>query len=291
MDAMISWEATTSVFQSDYQCSPMNASITLNNTKSFSVMGERRVVPPQAIKILVNGTAKLDTTTLVSDDGCQYQIEISPIAMANRVDSTVWRRAEDRLYDLGSTWSDMDGKNTTQDYVYIPGIYYYTLDQTAGRTSPFLRQNSSATCAGKDVIHLATVLISPDAEELQSNYSQRAWECALEISTAEIPVTFKLSSAGQALAFGRDAFAEKQSIVDDNILSGSDVRSAINEQNVRSEQSIRTAFSGVLDRTNEQAWWVEQSFERTHYSRQTFDYSVVRLFGTMFNRFSIGILS
>ncbi|KAF1964081.1 hypothetical protein BU23DRAFT_562243 [Bimuria novae-zelandiae CBS 107.79] len=30
--------------------------------------------------------------------------------------------------------------------------------------------------------------------------------------------------------------------------------SAANEQNVRSEQSIRTAFSGVLDRTNEQAW-------------------------------------
>lgn len=39
--------------------------------------------------------------------------------------------------------------------------------------------------------------------------------------------------------------------------------SAPNEQNVRSEQSGRTAFFGVLGRTNVRAYRVEQYSERT----------------------------
>jgi hypothetical protein len=223
------WEATTSVFRTEYQCSTMDATISLNQTKSFSAFGQRVVKPPQYTTVLVNGTSKMDTTVLVSDNGCRYQIDMAPTLMANIADSVVWGRAEDSLYDIGMTFDDMIARNTTQAYVYVPGNYTYDLDLSDGPRSPVLRHNRSADCVDKDIIHISTELVSSDGNSFRSDYTQKAWMCTLEISTADVPVTYSLSKTGPEVAFDRDEFAKKQSPVGNHILNGSDVRQLLHQ--------------------------------------------------------------
>jgi hypothetical protein len=225
-DEMQIWEATTSVFRTEYQCSTMDATISLNQTKSFSALGRRNLTPLQEIQVLVNGTSKMDTTVLVSNDGCRYQIDMNPTLMPNRVDSVVWGRAEDPLYDVGMSWSaTMNSGNTSQDYIYVPGQYSYAFDRISDPNSPLLRQNSSAACVDKDIIHLSTELLDSDAV----SYQQKAWMCTLEISTADVPVTYSLSKAGSKVAFDRDEFAKKRGLVGNDMLNGSDVRHLLHQ--------------------------------------------------------------
>ncbi|KAJ4293480.1 hypothetical protein N0V90_008763 [Kalmusia sp. IMI 367209] len=228
-----SWKTTTSVFRTQYRCISMDTKITLNNTKHFSTRGYRfNTTTAKKIWSMVNGTSKMDTTVLSSTDGCSYQIDMSPTLMVNRLRSAVWGRAADPLYDIGMGFSpDQDAMNKTQGWIYSPGPYAYTLDTVIDFKSPLLRHNRSAACVDKDIIHLSTELVDPDAESFRKNYSQKAWECQLDISTADIPVTLLLSEDGSELTFDHHEFSQKESLIGHDLLNNSDVRRILHQSN------------------------------------------------------------
>ncbi|OAG04389.1 uncharacterized protein CC84DRAFT_1259792 [Paraphaeosphaeria sporulosa] len=231
-----SLKTETSVFRTEYNCKTMNATISLNNTRGFSATGHRNpVLPGHDDTILINGTSKMDTTTLLSDSGCRFQIDMAPMMMANRVNSAVWGRALDPLDDIGQGWTAyMDSENTTQAYVYVPGPYTYSFYQYSGPGSPFLRYNGSTACADKDIIHLSTQLVDTSndvVKTLQGNYSQKAWECQLEITTAEIPVKFSQSQIGSVVTFDREEFERNYVQVGDEVLNGTEARRLLHQSN------------------------------------------------------------
>lgn len=225
------WEATATVFRTEYRCNSMDTTISLNNTKTFSTIGYKQVVPLNETEVVVNGTAKMDTTFLLAEDGCQYQIDMAPLLATNLIDSLIWARAEDPLYEMQTLYSDTTrGTNTTESYIYVPGLDKYKV-KAIGSDNPLLRQNSSAACAGKDIIHLSSELISSDLKSFRDDYTQKAWECALEITSADIPVTYSLSNTGAGIDFDRDEFAREQSSVGNDIINGSDVRQLLHQSN------------------------------------------------------------
>ncbi|KAJ4346793.1 uncharacterized protein N0V89_010725 [Didymosphaeria variabile] len=178
----------------------------------------------------------MDTTTLLSDSGCDFRIDMAPTMMANRVNSAVWGRAQDPLDEIGMPWTEyMNAKNTTQAYIYVPGLSEYNLYTYSGPGSPFLRYNRSANCADKDIIHLSTQLVSTGdgrVTTFRSNYSQKAWECQLEVTTADIPVKYSLSSkTGSHVIFDREEFTKKQVPVDKTILNEEEVRRLLHHSN------------------------------------------------------------
>ncbi|KAF2448838.1 hypothetical protein P171DRAFT_518289 [Karstenula rhodostoma CBS 690.94] len=230
------WETRTSVFRTKYNCGTMNATITPNNTRSFSATGHRQpALAGHDDTILINGTSKMDTTTLVSDSGCRFQIDMAPTMMANRVQSAVWGRALDPLDEIGMTWTEyMYSKNTTQGYIYVPGPYTYSFYEYSGPGSPFLRYSGSAACADKDIIHLSTQWVTTSngrAEIFRGNYSQKAWECQLAVTTADIPVKYSVSQSGSDVTFDREEFGRKHVQMDNDILNATETRRLLHRSN------------------------------------------------------------
>jgi hypothetical protein len=227
------WEAVTSIFKTEYRCSIMTVSTSFNNTKRFTATGTpdrtKTLHPPT---MLVNGTSKMDTTLLGSDDGCQYQFDMAPTLMTNRVSSVSWARADSSLYDIGMSWaSDMDVRNTSGSWIYTPGNESYSLDKSIGPTSPYLRFNSSSECTGKDIMILSTELFVSSGQPFLPNYTQKAWECELSITTAALPVTMVLGGNPSSITFDRDAFSRTQVAVAENALNLTDVRVILHSSN------------------------------------------------------------
>jgi hypothetical protein len=218
----------------------MKIETTFNNTIAFSEWAERSEVKNVATTmVIVNGTSKMDTTILSSDDGCQYQTDVAPTLMLNRVNSVVWGRASDSLYSVGVSWSDVhDPSPDPNDWIYIPfnttsnettSNTRYSLERTISSKSPFVRYNSSGACERTDIVLMGTVLFTDPEEPFMSNYTQKAWACELEVGTADLPVTISMARNTINVTFSHSDFDQNRVKVGDDMLNMTEARRLLHQ--------------------------------------------------------------
>lgn len=242
-----SWTAPSRVVKVEYPCKRMDVRTTFEN-KSFMAPGNiyhGNTIPPysDSFTILVNGTSKMATISLSLADDCQYQIDASPTLDINRQKSVVWSRGSAPLYDKGMGYpQDQLPSNDTDSWLYIPGNSSYVLEFGSGPTSPYLRFKESPQCQDKQILLLATPMLTND-ELLLSNYSPRAWACSSNISVADIPVTLSMSGTVSNISFSEKEFLRNRIPMGEDMLNTSQVHALFNNPQWASYSAMSSFWS------------------------------------------------
>ena len=221
------WRGETTVLSTRYDCKPAKSERGPIVKKDFTSMVNRLAPDYERLDtIFVHGTSKMLTNTLSSDDGCHYDIDSSPTLMVRGSRSINWARTLDPIYEVGmgfvptqlgssdpEAWIHVLGNQSTsppQGNVTQPE-YFNLLGEQIGPDGWLIRHNRSGACEYKDVILVESNLTDPSEFSNQdtsgnSNFTQRALICGLEVFMADMPVSITTSGRKFNISLDRDKF-------------------------------------------------------------------------------------